>query len=476
MTHTLPPTSSTHHHPGRLARAAGERRPRAIRGTLTPMSSSGIPGLAASYQEHVAALERAYAGALAEHRFDGVVIAAGRAAIKNRFDDQWWPLAVTPTFAHWLPLREADAALVIVPGQRPRLVRVKHEDYWDSAPQPESDHFWDRFDVVEVADAAAIAQHLPAGHVALIASDEPAFAPPAAVNPPLLVAALEKLRTHKSEYELACLTVATERAVRGHRAAADAFAASGGSELALHLAYLAASEQDDGDTPYKNIFARGRHAAVLHHVVYDKHAPAAADDSLLVDAGAGCLGYGSDITRTHVRGGGDDADRFRALVAAVEGLQQQLCSEIRPGLAYEALHDRSHELLAAALVELGIGTSSAGELLERGVTRALFPHGLGHSLGLQVHDVGMKPHAPRADNRFLRNTSTIEVGQVFTIEPGCYFIEQLLAPLRADARAELLDWAVVDRLARFGGVRIEDDVVVREQGIRNLTREAWAAA
>lgn len=432
--------------------------------------------LTGAYQEHVAALERAYAHALAAHHFDAVVIAAGRATIKNRFDDQWWPLAVTPTFAHWLPLREPDAALVIAPGQRPRLLRVKHEDYWDSAPRAESDHFWDAFEVLEVASPAEIARHLPSGHVAVIASDEPAFAPPGPVNPGLLVAALEHLRTHKSAYELACLATATARAVRGHRTAEAAFAAAGGAELSLHLAYLAASEQDDGDTPYKNIVARGRHAAVLHHVVYDKHAPADDSDSLLVDAGAGCLGYASDITRTHVRGGGEDADRFRALVAAVERLQQQICGEIRPGLAYEALHDRSHQLLAEALVELGLGTASADELLARGVTRALFPHGLGHSLGLQVHDVGMKPHAPRADNRFLRNTSVIEVGQVFTIEPGCYFIDQLLAPLRADERAGLLDWKLVDRLARFGGVRIEDDVVVLEKGIRNLTREAWAAA
>jgi Xaa-Pro dipeptidase len=437
------------------------------------MSSSGLTG---AYQEHVGALERAYAHAMADHRFDGVVITAGRAAIKNRFDDQWWPLAVTPTFAHWLPLREPDAALVIVPGKRPTLLRVKHDDYWDSPPRADGDHFWSSFDVVEVASAAEIAAHLPKGHLALVASDAPTFEPPAAVNPPPLVAALERLRTHKSAYELTCLAAATARAVRGHRAAADAFAAGGGSELALHLAYLGATDQDDGDTPYKNIVARGRHAAVLHHVVYDRQPPAATDDSLLVDAGALHLGYASDITRTHVRGTGADADAFRALVAAVDTLQQRICAEIRPGLPYEALHDRSHELLAAALVELGVGTASADELVARGVTRALFPHGLGHSLGLQVHDVGMKPHPPRADNRFLRNTSTIEVGQVFTIEPGCYFIDQLLAPLRDDERAGLVDWGLVDRLARFGGVRIEDDVVVEEHGLRNLTREAWAAA
>lgn len=207
---------------------------------------------------------------------------------------------------------------------------------------------------------------------------------------------------------------------------------------------------------------------------YDKRVPVRAADSLLVDAGASCLGYGSDITRTWVRGSGDGATLFRALVDGVERLQNALCAQIKPGLEYEALHDRAHELLAALLVELGVGRAPAATLVERGVTRALFPHGLGHSLGIQVHDVGMKLRAPRADNPFLRNTSTIEAGQVFTIEPGCYIIEGLLAPLRTGDRAALLDWNAIETLRPFGGVRIEDDVVVTASGIRNLTREAWA--
>ncbi|MEO8549921.1 MAG: M24 family metallopeptidase, partial [Kofleriaceae bacterium] len=102
--------------------------------------------------------------------------------------------------------------------------------------------------------------------------------------------------------------------------------------------------------------------------------------------------------------------------------------------------------------------------------------GLGHSLGVCVHDVGMKLVPPRSENKFLRNTSTIEVGQVFTIEPGLYFIDGLLAPLREVAPlAGLLDWGAIDELRPFGGIRIEDNVVVRADGVRNLTREAFAA-
>ena len=78
---------------------------------------------------------------------------------------------------------------------------------------------------------------------------------------------------------------------------------------------------------------------------------------------------------------------------------------------------------------------------------------------------------PRAENPFLRNTTVISEGQVFTIEPGIYFIEALLAPVRNGPQARDVDWKLVDALAPLGGVRIEDDVVVQSRGVRNLTRE-----
>jgi Xaa-Pro dipeptidase len=157
-------------------------------------------------------------------------------------------------------------------------------------------------------------------------------------------------------------------------------------------------------------------------------------------------------------------------------LQQDVCARIRPGMEYEALHDDAHRLLAQVMLDLGIGRGSADALVDRGVTRALFPHGLGHSLGVVVHDVGMKPRPPRPENRFLRNTSKIEVGQVFTIEPGFYVIDALVKPLADDDRKDLLDWTAIAELRPFGGIRVEDDVVVETAGIRNLTREAFAAA
>jgi Xaa-Pro dipeptidase len=426
-----------------------------------------------TYPQHVDHLQRGVEAALAAHHYEALILCSGTPASKNRFDDQWWPLSPTPTFSHWCPLAEPDAFVVVRAGRKPTLVRTIVDDFWETAAAPESDHFWPAFDVVEV-EAGHATDVLPGGKVAVVTRD-PGASPPGEVNPPALVAALDALRTTKTSYELACQAEATRRAVRGHRRVAELFAAGPVSELELHLAYLAATEQDDATTPYKNIVAIGAHAATLHHVAYGR-AKIAGDASLLVDAGARCNGYGSDITRTYARGDGAAAKRFTDLVARLETLQQEICRRIRPGLPYEDLHDDAHALLGQVLADVGLGNASAAELVARGITRALFPHGLGHSLGIVTHDVGMKLRPPRPDNKFLRNTSTIAVGQVFTIEPGLYFIDALLAPLRADDRGRLVDWALVDELRPFGGIRIEDNVVVEASGIRNLTREAFARA
>ena len=427
---------------------------------------------AETYPAHLDYLQRGTEAALAAHGYDAVILCSGTAAQKNRFDDQYWPLCPTPTFAHWCPLVEADAYVVVRPGQRPRLVRTVVEDFWETQAPPESDHFWAGFEVVEVKPGLA-GDALPGGKVAVITRDQ-GTSPPGTVNPPALIAALDLLRTKKTAYEIECLAIASRRAAKGHKHLASLFAGGTPSELELHLAYLQATEQDDTSAPYKNIVALGQHSAVLHYVSYQKER-VAGDTSLLVDAGAKCLGYGSDITRTYVRGTSAAAKRFGELLEHVEALQQEIIRRIKPGMPYEDLHDETHRLIAIALRELGIGRGSADELVDKGVTRALFPHGLGHSLGVTVHDVGMKPRPPRPDNKFLRNTSVVEVGQVFTIEPGIYVIDPLLAPLQADARRDLLDWAAIADLRAFGGIRIEDNILVEKSGTRNLTREAFAS-
>ncbi len=333
-------------------------------------------------------------------------------------------------------------------------------------------------DVAVVADATHGAQLVGAGRVAFVGEDPGAAGrwgiPKEHACPPRLLEALDELRTTKTPYEVACLVEANRRARAGHEALRQAFAAGDASELDLHLLFLRATAQDDWETPYKNIVALGANAATLHHVAYGRHAAAREAESLLVDAGATCRGYGVRHHANLDAGIGGGGERVRPLlVEKVEAMQKQLCAAVRVGTPYEQLHDESHRLAGAILRDVGLARGSVDEIVARGVSRAFYPHGLGHSLGLQTHDVGCSARLARPDNPFLRNTTDVAKGQVFTIEPGIYFIDPLLSALRATPDGALVDWAMVDALAPLGGVRIEDDVHVvgGDAVVRNLTRE-----
>lgn len=438
------------------------------------MAVVDLSPLPALYREHIRNLSVRYAEVLQRHGLDAVVLHTGSAQKKSIFDDQFWPLVVVPHTRHWLPLAVPDCAVVVQNGQPPRLLHNTALDFWEGPPEPESDHFWAAFDVVEVKGADAVKAHLPSGRRAFIGEDKTrarawGFSEEE-IAPEKLMRELDALRVAKSDYELLCLREANRRACLGHAAVLAAFADGDHSELDLHLLYLKATGQDDPETPYKNIVALGEHAATLHHVSYGRKKTQA--QSLLLDAGATFCGYDSDITRTAVKGEGAAADAFRGLVDGVEKLQQELCRRAVPGVPYEQLHNQAHELLADVLRDVGVARASAQELVDSGATRKLLPHGLGHSLGIQTHDVGCRNIQPETRNPFLRNTSTVAVGQVFTIEPGCYFVPMLLDDLRKLPVAERFDWKLVDALVPFGGVRIEDDLRVLDGGTENMTR-SW---
>ncbi len=430
--------------------------------------------LSSLHAEHCRALQLSCEAVLRAQGLDTLVLHSGTPQKRTSFDDQFWPLRPSPWFMHWLPLEEPGCHLIIRAGKLPLLLRPQEFDFWEAPHPPASDHFWSSFEVREGSRAALLAEAraLSGGRTAFVGDDlaaAEALSLSAAANGAALMRALDVLRVSKSAYEELCLVEANRRAAVGHEELRALFAGGDLPELQLHLSFLRATSQDDSETPYKNIVALGAHAATLHHVSYEKRAQPAL--SLLVDAGASFAGYCSDITRTWVKGGGAGASAFGALVAQVEALQQRLCGEARVGREYESLHDHAHELIADALRAVGIARCSSAELIESGLTRAFFPHGLGHSLGLTCHDVGCALKAPRAENAWLRNTSTIADRQTFTIEPGVYFIDALLAPFRAGQHATAIDWALCDELTKFGGVRIEDDVVVGKSGLRNLTRE-----
>lgn len=441
-----------------------------------------MTALTEAYRRHIASLTEKTLDALVEHDFDGVVIHSGRIVPKSSFDDMDWPFSPVPTFSHWVDLGWPDCAVVVTDGEA-RLVVVRPSSYWEVPPEPDWAHLRAAIDVVELPEADALERMVGDGRWAFVGHD-PDIATGVGladedINPEQLIAALHEARVHKTDYEIECIARANQIGARGHRIVAEAFDRGVRSELALHLSFLAATGQDDPEAPYKNIVALGTHGAVLHHVNY-RDMPRA--QSLLVDAGATHRRYNADITRTMVDDRpGSDADRFRDLIDRMEELQQDVCAVIRVGDDYEALHDLAHEMLGELLAEAGLVHCSPEAAVSTGITRTFLPHGLGHGLGIQVHDVGHKERPPRDENPFLRNTRTIEPRQIFTIEPGLYFIDTLLERLRTEPAGRDVDWNVVDELRRFGGIRIEDNILVlddeeTEPPIRNLTREAFAQA
>ncbi|KAL7411963.1 metallopeptidase family M24-domain-containing protein [Mrakia frigida] len=201
---------------------------------------------------------------------------------------------------------------------------------------------------------------------------------------------------------------------------------------------------------------------------------------LLIDAGAEYSCYGADVTRTMPVGNGGkftkEAGEIYDLVLKMQKECEAFCA---PGVHWDEVHLLAHQILVKGLLELGILIGEEAEVLRSGVGAAFFPHGLGHSLGLDVHDVPSAskplknttlPSASLTENpefyAYLRLRLPLAVGMIVTIEPGCYFSPHLLAPVRS---SPFIDHEVLKRYESVGGVRIEDVVVVEETGVRNLT-------
>lgn len=429
------------------------------------------------YRDHLRQLTARADAALAETGFDGLIVGSG-SLITYYLDDSSYPFRPNPRYRTWLPDASPDCFVVYRPGSRPRLVFTQPDDYWYLPPALPEGYWVDGFELVIVRSPAELRGKLgPGGRWAVLAEPGPATEGLGEHDPPALTARLDYVRAAKTPYELACMALASAAGVRAHRAAEAAFR-SGASEYEVHLAYCRAAVAREEELPYNNIIAFDRHAAVLHYQVLDRQRPPAVR-SFLIDAGAQFAGYACDITRTYASAPG----AFQELIGAVDAAQQRLADRVRPGADYRDIHLEAHREVAKILAAQGIVKATPEAAVESGLTSVFFPHGIGHLLGLMVHDAGGFMAGPAGGtlpkpegHPYLRLTRRLEPGFVVTIEPGIYFIDSLLAQAKGDARGRMIDWARVDALAPCGGVRIEDNVVAQAGAPRNLTREAFAAA
>lgn len=427
------------------------------------------------YKSHVAEVQQHWEIALAAEGYDSALIHAGSKLV-SFLDDYEYPFRCNPQLLWWLPLtRHHDSALLVRPGQKPKLFYYQPDDYWHLPPEDPAAWWADEFEIEAVRNADDWQQAI-AKNTAYI-GDAPALASAVDavhLNPSRLVNRLHIARTCKTPYEIACLAEAARLGAVAHVAAEQAFR-EGLSEYDIHQRYCMAIQMVDAELPYGNIVALNDHGAVLHYQQQQQDAPAEIR-SFLIDAGATVHAYASDITRTYAAEEGE----FGALIAAMDEMQQQLCAAVVAGLDYRELHLRTHLQIAGILKDFGIINVAAEAAVETGLSAVFYPHGLGHYLGLQTHDVaGLIADAdgtpiPRPEGHpFLRLTRTLEVGNVLTIEPGLYFIESLLRKWRENGDASAIAWDKVEELAAYGGIRIEDNMVVTDGKPRNLTREAF---
>ncbi len=435
----------------------------------------------ASYAHHLAGLQAQAEAALARTGFDALLIASG--VEKYAFlDDRSYLFQPNPHFKHWLPLTNHPYSWIVIrAGSKPRVIYYQPDDYWHVPPSDPGGEWVEHVELIVISEPGDAVDHLKLpGKLAIVGEADAGVGEFKPNNPAELLNLLHYRRAVKTGYELAQMRAASRRAVPGHIAARDAFLHQA-SEIEIHRAYLAATGHTDRDLPYSNIIALNEHCAVLHYQHQDSFKPAVSR-SFLIDAGAQVNGYASDITRTW-SGGQDGSGEFDALLAAMEAAQLALVDEVRAGVDYREIHLSTHRRVAAILSELGVVNNMSPEaIVAEGVSSIFFPHGIGHLLGLQVHDIGgfmadeSGTISPKPDGHpYLRLTRKLDAGMVVTIEPGLYFIPTLLKKLRATPIGANVNWGLAHHLGKFGGVRIEDDVVCRAEGPpENLTRDAFA--
>lgn len=428
------------------------------------------------YRNHVAELQRYWEKALQAEGYQAALIHAG-SKLASFLDDYEYPFRCNPHLLWWAPLtHHHDSALLIRPGQRPKLFYYQPDDYWHTPPADPESWWADEFEVVAVRDADAWKQTGINEHTAYI-GDSPALAEAVdhvQLNPERLLNRIHLDRTRKTSYEIDCMAEAARLGAIAHIAAEQAFR-EGLSEYDIHQRYCMSIQMVDAELPYGNIVALNDHSSVLHYQAHEQHVPERIR-SFLIDAGATVHGYACDITRTYAAETGEFSD----LISAMDDMQRQLCAAVVDGLDYRDLHLRAHLDIAGILKDFDIVRPSAEDAVASGLSAVFYPHGLGHFLGLQTHDVaGLIADAegtpiPRPEGHpFLRLTRTLEAGNVLTIEPGLYFIEPLLRKWRENDDVAAINWDKVETLAPYGGIRIEDNMLVTKGAPRNLTREAF---
>ena len=270
---------------------------------------------------------------------------------------------------------------------------------------------------------------------------------PTSITDPSIV--LSIMRLHKSKTELDLMRQAVEIAVEAHNHALKT-AAPGRYEYEIQAEIEHIFRLRGGMGPaYPSIVASGKNACVLHYI--ENNCQMQENDLLLIDAGCAYGYYNSDITRTFPVSGKFTPEQ-KILYELVLEAQKQAIAEVKPGNSFHAPHNKAVRILTEGLVELGLLKGEIDKLIEEEKYKPFYMHRTSHWLGLDVHDAGVYQHG--------EEPQTLQPGQVLTIEPGLYIVPDTKP-------AE--DQPEIDPRWLGIGIRIEDDVLVTEDGNEVLT-------
>ena len=219
---------------------------------------------------------------------------------------------------------------------------------------------------------------------------------------------------------------------------------------------------------------------VLHNESY--HNQLQPDDLLLADVGAETSnGWAADITRTWAISGQFSSTQ-RDIYEVVLKAHDDCIAKLQPGVEYQDIHLLAAETIAAGLVDLGILKGNPQDLVEMDAHALFFPHGVGHLLGLDVHDMedlgdvaGYEAGRNRSDRfglEYLRLNRPLQSGMLVTIEPGFYQVPAILNDVNfRNKYQDVVNWERLAQFADVRGIRIEDDVLIADAGVEVLTQE-----
>lgn len=290
-----------------------------------------------------------------------------------------------------------------------------------------------------------------------------------------LAEAIVQLRLTHDAGAIAQLRQAAKITVEVHRAGQEAVLTAK-TEAEVRATMEAVIMAANMTTAYNSIVTV--HGEVLHNEQYD-HA-LQPGDLLLADVGAETnFGWAGDVTRTWPVSGKFSATQ-QLIYDLVLRVHDACIRKVAPGVEYRDIHLQAEYLLAEGLVNLGILRGEVNSVVERHAQALFFPHGVGHLLGLDVHDMedlgdlaGYAPGRKRSDRpslKFLRLNRPLQAGMVVTIEPGFYQIPAILNdPIVRKEYADLVNWQELAKFADVRGIRIEDDVLVTANGYEVLT-------